>query len=160
MGIIIKSQNELDIMRKAGRIVAVILDILKKKIEPGIITEELDRITVEEMKRHGVTSSFKNYRGFPSHLCVSVNEQLVLGIPGERVLKEGDIVSLDFGAVYEGFHGDAADSGPSGGRPVRQDALDGAHRRGEVHRVGPFRPRDGIQPVGDSVLRGADAGRS
>ena len=108
MGIIIKSQHELDIMRKAGRIVATILDILKKKIEPGIITEELDRITVEEMKRHGVTSSFKNYRGFPAHLCVSINEQLVHGIPGERVLKEGDIVSLDFGAVYEGFHGDAA----------------------------------------------------
>ena len=108
MGIIIKSQRELDIMRKAGRIVAAILDILKKKIEPGIITAELDRITVEEMKRHGVTSSFKNYRGFPAHLCVSINEQLVHGIPGDRVLKEGDIVSLDFGAVYEGFHGDAA----------------------------------------------------
>jgi methionyl aminopeptidase len=108
MGIIIKSQRELDIMRKAGRIVATILDILQKKVEPGIITEELDRITVEEMKRHGVTSSFKNYRGFPSHLCVSVNEQLVHGIPGKRMLREGDIVSLDFGAVHDGVHGDAA----------------------------------------------------
>ena len=108
MGIIIKSEHELDIMRKAGRIVAAILDILKKRIEPGIITEELDRITVEEMKRYDVTSSFKGYRGFPANLCVSVNEQLVHGIPGDRVLKEGDIVSLDFGAVYDGFHGDAA----------------------------------------------------
>lgn len=108
MGIIIKSQREIDIMRKAGRIVAAILDILRKKIEPGIITEELDKITVEELKRHGATSSFKNYRGFPSHLCVSVNDQLVHGIPGKRVLREGDIVSLDFGAVYDGFHGDAA----------------------------------------------------
>lgn len=108
MGIIIKSEHELDIMRKAGRIVAAILDILKKRIEPGIITQELDRITVEEMKRYDVTSSFKGYRGFPANLCVSVNEQLVHGIPGDRVLKEGDIVSLDFGAVYDGFHGDAA----------------------------------------------------
>jgi len=108
MGIIIKSEHELDIMRRAGRIVAAILDILKKRIEPGIITEELDRITVEEMKRYDVTSSFKGYRGFPANLCVSVNEQLVHGIPGDRVLKEGDIVSLDFGAVYDGFHGDAA----------------------------------------------------
>jgi len=108
MGIIIKSQHELDIMRKAGRIVATILDILKKRIEPGIITEELDRITVEELKRHGATSSFKNYRGFPAHLCVSINDQLVHGIPGDQVIKEGDIVSLDFAAIYEGFHGDAA----------------------------------------------------
>lgn len=108
MGIIVKSKQELDIMRKAGRIVASILDILKKKIEPGIITEELDKITEQELERYGVTSSFKNYRGFPSSLCVSVNEELVHGIPGKRVLKEGDIVSLDFGAVYYGFHGDAA----------------------------------------------------
>jgi methionyl aminopeptidase len=96
MGIIIKSPQELDIMRRAGRIVASILDILKKRIEPGIITKELDNITVQELKRYGVTSSFKNYRGFPANLCVSVNEELVHGIPGKRVLKEGDIVSLDF----------------------------------------------------------------
>lgn len=108
MGIIVKSSQEIDIMRKAGRIVAAILDVLKKRIEPGIITEELDTITVHELSRHGATSSFKGYRGFPASLCVSVNEELVHGIPGKRVLEEGDIVSLDFGALFKGFHGDAA----------------------------------------------------
>lgn len=95
-------------MRKAGRIVAAILDVLKKRIEPGIITKELDDITVHELSKHSATASFKGYRGFPAHLCVSINEELVHGIPGKRVLKEGDIVSLDFGAFFDGFHGDAA----------------------------------------------------
>jgi methionyl aminopeptidase len=108
MGIIIKSSHEIDTMRRAGRIVANILDVLKRKIEPGIITEELDVITVHELSRHGATASFKGYRGFPASLCVSVNDELVHGIPGKRVLKDGDIVSLDFGAIFKGFHGDAA----------------------------------------------------
>ena len=108
MGIIIKSSHEIDTMRRAGRIVANILDVLKRKIEPGIITEELDAITVHELSRYGATASFKGYRGFPASLCVSVNDELVHGIPGKRVLKDGDIVSLDFGAIFKGFHGDAA----------------------------------------------------
>lgn len=108
MGIIIKSSHEIDTMRRAGRIVANILNILKRKIEPGIITEELDTITVHELGRHGATSSFKGYRGFPASLCVSVNDELVHGIPGKRVIEDGDIVSLDLGAIFEGFHGDAA----------------------------------------------------
>ena len=108
MGIVVKSPQEIEIMRQAGRIVGAILDLLKKRIEPGISTQELDAITVHELSRHGAESSFKGYRGFPSHLCVSVNEELVHGIPGKRMLKDGDIVSLDFGAVFNGFHGDAA----------------------------------------------------
>lgn len=95
-------------MRQAGRIVAAILDVLKKRIEPGIITEELDAITARELSRHGAISSFKGYRGFPANLCVSINDELVHGIPGKRVLEEGDIVSLDCGAIFQGFHGDAA----------------------------------------------------
>jgi len=108
MGIIIKSSHEIDTMRRAGRIVAIILDVLKRKIEPGIITEELDTITVRELSRHDATASFKGYNGFPASLCVSVNNELVHGIPGKRVLKDGDIVSLDFGAMFQGFQGDAA----------------------------------------------------
>ena len=95
-------------MRRAGRIVAAVLDVLKKMIEPGIITEELDAVTAEELGRYGVTASFKGYRGFPANLCVSINDEVVHGIPGKRALEEGDLVSLDFGAIYEGFHGDAA----------------------------------------------------
>ena len=108
MGIEIKSPHEIEAMRQTGRIVAAILEVLKKNIKPGIITKELDDLTVEELKRHGAKSSSKGYRGYPAHLCVSVNDELVHGIPGKRVLNEGDIVTVDFSAVYKGFHGDAA----------------------------------------------------
>ena len=108
MGIEIKSPREVEIMRKAGEIVAIVLDILKKRIKPGIITEELDAIAIEELNRQGAISSFKGYRGYPACLCVSINDELVHGIPGKRVFKEGDIVTIDFGAIYNGFHGDAA----------------------------------------------------
>lgn len=108
MGIEIKSPREIELMRKAGEIVAIVLDILKKRIKPGIITEELDAIAIEELNRQGAISSFKGYRGYPACLCVSINDELVHGIPGKRVLKEGDIVTIDFGAIYNGFHGDAA----------------------------------------------------
>jgi len=108
MGIIVKSPQEIEIMRQAGRIVAAILEVLVRRIKPGVITEELDTVTARELSRHGATSSFKGYRGFPAYLCVSVNDELVHGIPGKRVIEEGDIVSLDMGAVCHGFHGDAA----------------------------------------------------
>lgn len=89
-------------------IVASILDILKKSIEPGIITEELDTLAEKELDKRGAVAAFKGYRGYPASLCVSINEELVHGIPGKRAIKEGDLVSLDFGAIYDGFYGDAA----------------------------------------------------
>jgi len=95
-------------MRQAGRIVATILEILSKQIKPGMETRELDVIAAREVKRQGARASFKGYRGFPASLCVSVNDEIVHGIPGKRVLCEGDIVSLDFGAIFMGFQGDAA----------------------------------------------------
>ncbi|HUT67341.1 MAG TPA: type I methionyl aminopeptidase [Dehalococcoidales bacterium] len=114
MGIIIKSDEEIAAMRQAGRIVAEILEILSEQIKPGMKTKELDIIAVRELERLGAGSSFKNYRGYPATVCVSVNNEIVHGIPGDKVLKEGDIVSLDFGAVYHGFHGDAAVTVPVG----------------------------------------------
>jgi len=108
MGIIIKSEREIAIMRQAGRIVATVLDILKKQVKPGMKTKELDVIAGREVERLGGKPSFKGYRGFPANLCVSVNDQIVHGIPGERILREGDIVSLDFGASLNGFQGDSA----------------------------------------------------
>jgi len=108
MSIIIKTTEELDAMRQAGRIVATILEILSKQIKPGMETRELDVIAAREVKRQGARASFKGYRGFPASLCVSVNDEIVHGIPGKRVLCEGDIVSLDFGAIFMGFQGDAA----------------------------------------------------
>lgn len=108
MGIIIKSANEIAAMRRAGRVVASILKTLAEELKPGITTRQLDDIAVRELAVNGATSSFKGYRGFPSTLCVSVNEEIVHGIPGDRVIKQGDVVSLDFGAIVDGFHGDAA----------------------------------------------------
>jgi methionyl aminopeptidase len=106
--VIIKSDEEIDIMRKCGKILAAILDKLRVEIRPGIKTGQLDIIVAEESGKRGVVPSFKNYRGFPANLCVSVNDEIVHGIPGERILQEGDIVSLDVGAKLNGFHTDAA----------------------------------------------------
>jgi methionyl aminopeptidase len=114
MGIEIKSEKEIAVMRQAGKIVAEILRILTKQVKPGMKTKELDIIAERELKRLGAESSFKGYRGYPATVCVSINDEIVHGIPGGRVLKEGDIVSLDFGAIYNGFHGDAAITVPVG----------------------------------------------
>jgi len=108
MGIIIKSEEEIVIMRKAGKIVAEVLKAVSESMEPGMKTKELDIIAEKELERLGAKSSFKGYRGFPATICVSINDEIVHGIPGERVLKDGDIVSLDFGAIYDGFQGDSA----------------------------------------------------
>ena len=95
-------------MRQAGKIVAKTLQRLTEEIKPGIKTSHLDSVAASELKKYGAKASFKGYRGFPASLCVSVNEEIVHGIPGERELNSGDIVSLDFGAVVDGFHGDGA----------------------------------------------------
>jgi methionyl aminopeptidase len=108
MSIIIKSEREIAAMRKAGRAVALVLRILAEELKAGMKTRELDAVAGRELEKLGAKPSFKGYRGFPANLCVSVNDEIVHGIPGERVLAEGDIVSLDLGAIVDGFQGDAA----------------------------------------------------
>jgi methionyl aminopeptidase len=108
MGIILKSPREITQMRGAGRVAAAVLEEVGKKVRPGITTAELDDIAVSGVKKRGAEASFKGYRGFPASICTSVNEEVVHGIPGSRVLQEGEIISLDFGALLNGFHGDAA----------------------------------------------------
>lgn len=108
IGIIIKSSQEIAIMREAGRAVVAVIEVLTKEIRPGVTTGELDRVAVQEFKKLGTIASFKGYRGFPASICTSVNDEVVHGIPGNRVLKEGDIISLDVGAFLKGFHADAA----------------------------------------------------
>jgi len=105
---VIKSPQEVAIMRQAGKIVAKTLQKLTEEIKPGIKTSHLDSVAASELKKYGAKASFKGYRGFPASLCVSVNDEIVHGIPGERELNSGDIVSLDFGAIVNGFHGDGA----------------------------------------------------
>lgn len=105
---VIKSPQELAIMRQAGKIVARTLRKLAEEVKPGIRTRHLDSVAVSELKKYGAKASFKGYRGFPASVCVSVNDEIVHGIPGDRELNDGDIVSLDFGAIVNGFHGDGA----------------------------------------------------
>lgn len=104
----IKSAKEIELMRIAGRIVAETHEKLKEVIKPGITTKELDIIAEEYIRKSGALPAFKGYYGFPASICTSVNEQVVHGIPGPIVLKEGDIVGIDIGSIYEGFYGDAA----------------------------------------------------
>ena len=108
MGIIIKSEPEIAIMRQAGRIVAQVLEVLKDQVKAGMTTEELDAIAVREVRQRGAEPSFYHYHDYPANLCVSINEEIVHGIPDKRVIKEGDIVSIDFGCIYQGFQGDSA----------------------------------------------------
>ncbi|CAI8026384.1 Methionine aminopeptidase [Geodia barretti] len=121
-GITIKSAQELDAMRHAGAIVGATLTLLKRSVESGITTRELDNIAFKEITSHGAKPTFKGYRGFPASICASVNEEIVHGIPGKRVLKEGDIIKMDVGATIDGFIGDAAVSVPVG--TVTQEAID------------------------------------
>jgi methionyl aminopeptidase len=123
MAIVIKSAGELTVMRQAGRVVAVTLAALAKQVRPGINTLELDRLAEFTIRAQGATPSFKGYRGFPASVCVSVNEEVVHGIPGKRLLREGEIVSLDVGAILDGMQGDAALTVPVGQVSARMQTL-------------------------------------
>jgi methionyl aminopeptidase len=123
--IICKSPAEVELMREAGRIVAETHRLLKQAICPGVSTSHLDHLAERYILSQHATPSFKGYNGFPASICVSVNEELVHGIPGSRKLKEGDIVSIDIGACYKGFHGDSAWTYAVGNiSPVAQKLLD------------------------------------
>ena len=103
-----KSEREIKLMREAGRIVALAHEVVKKAIKPGVTTRELDAVIEAVILEHGATPSFKGYGGFPAASCTSINHVLVHGIPDDTPLKEGDIISIDFGANYKGYHGDSA----------------------------------------------------
>ena len=112
--IILKSRSEIEKMRKSNAIVAAILEELRKKIRPGVKTIELDRLSEELALKKGARPAFKGYRGYPYSLCASVNSEVVHGMPSDKELKEGDIVSLDFGILNDGYYGDAAVTVPVG----------------------------------------------
>ena len=107
-GITIKSERELQAMRRAGAIVAETIAVLKKTAKPGVSTARLDKIANREIRKRGAQPTFKGYRGFPGSICASVNEEIVHGIPGSRILKEGDLLKVDVGATLDGFIGDSA----------------------------------------------------
>jgi methionyl aminopeptidase len=109
MAVTIKSAREIELMREAGRILASVHEELEKALKPGMATMDIDRLGEEMIRSYGCIPSFKDYNGYPASICVSVNDEVVHGIPSKkRILHEGDIVSLDAGVIYHGYHSDAA----------------------------------------------------
>ncbi len=157
MGIVIKSEREIEIMRQAGRIVAETLAVVAEAVRPGITTHDLDDVTYRTITRQGATPSFKGYRGYPASLCASLNDEVVHGIPGKRVLKEGDVVSLDVGALYKGFHGDAALTVPVGKINGRTQALLDACKAGLAAGIGAARAGARVGDISAAVQTTVEA---
>jgi methionyl aminopeptidase len=105
---VIRSKDELNKMRRAGKVVAEMHEVTRAAIRPGVTTMDLNNVALEVLTKRGARSNFLNYHGFPAVICTSPNDMIVHGIPGEYVLREGDIISVDAGAIVEGYHGDAA----------------------------------------------------
>ncbi len=112
--LILKSASEIAYLKAAGRIAAETLRKAGEAVKPGMKTSELDRFAVSLIEKAGAVSAFKGYRGYPANICISINEEVVHGIPSERKIKEGDIVSLDVGVIKDGFFGDVAGTFPAG----------------------------------------------
>ena len=112
--IIRKTPEDLDKMRRAGRVVAETLQIMRETVRAGMTTKQLDEIAEAEIRKRDAVPSFLGYRGFTGTLCTSINHEIVHGIPGDKVVRDGDIIKIDCGAIVEGFHGDSAISLPVG----------------------------------------------
>lgn len=122
--IIVKTSEEIEVMRQANSIVADVLEMLQKEMRPGLTTRQMDRWAHDCCQDNGGQPAFLGYRGFPASLCVSINEQIVHGIPSKKVkVREGDIVSVDFGVIYNGFYGDSAVTIPVGKLTARKERL-------------------------------------
>lgn len=158
--IIRKSAQELDKMRRAGRIVAGAIDAVLARVQPGKTTEDLDRVAAAYINGQGATPSFLGYRGFTKTICASINDEIVHGIPSSRrVLVEGDLVSLDFGAIWEGFHADSAVTVFAGGQAPDADAerLVQATQRALADAIEQIRPGGRLSDIGHAVERVAVA---
>jgi methionyl aminopeptidase len=112
--VVLKHADEIEKARASNRIVAEVLSVLREKVKPGLTTRELDKIAESITEKRGAKPAFKGYRGYPFSLCTSVNEEVVHGMPSNRVLMEGDIIGLDFGVYYQGLYGDSAVTIPVG----------------------------------------------
>ena len=155
-GITIKSAQELEAMSKAGAVVGATLTLLKKSVTPGMTTKDLDNIAIGEITRLGAKPAFLGYQGFPASICTSVNEEIVHGIPGNRKLKEGDIVKVDCGATVDGFIGDAAVSIPVG--EVSKEASDLMDATRESLNIGiqAAIPGNRIGDIGSAIQKYAE----
>jgi len=162
--IIYKSEEEIRAIKRSNQIVARVLAELKKMIKQGVRTNELDKYAETRARELGAVPAFKGYRGYPASLCTSINEEIVHGIPSNRVLCEGEIISLDFGVIYDGYYGDAAVTYPVGKATPRADKLmatakesfyKGIEKMKEGNRISDisFAIQDYVESQGFSVIR-------
>ena len=152
MAVEIKSASEIDRMRRAGRVVAEILDALAAAVAPGVTTWDLDQLAERLIKEKGARSAFKGYRGFPAVLCASINHEVVHGIPSRsRKLAEGDLMKLDFGVSIEGFYGDAARTVPVGKVSDEARRLSEATRESLEAAIRTIRPGNRVGDIGHAV---------
>ena len=142
--ITLKSGHEIELMRRAGKITAAARALARDMVKPGVTTQQIDEAVYQFITSQGATPSFLNYSGFPASACISVNDEVIHGIPGKRVLREGDIVSVDVGAYIGGFHGDCAGTYPCGQvsdeamrliRVTQESFFEGLKYAREGHRV-------------------------
>ena len=149
--ITVRGTDELKKLEEASRVVLETLDVLERAVEPGVTTEELDRIAEEEIRRRGAKPAFLGYRGFPKTLCTSVNDEVVHGIPGRRKLAEGDVVGIDCGAIVAGYYGDAARTLPVGRVDAERSKLLRATREGLEAGISAARPGAHVSDIGAAV---------
>jgi methionyl aminopeptidase len=149
--ILLKSPQEIARMETTNRIVAEILEGVRERVQPGVETRELDELAEDLCRRRRVEPAFKGYRGFPRSICISVNEEVVHGIPGSRKLKDGDLVSLDFGVKYDGFYGDAAITVPVGELAAQARALMAATEASLYAGIDRFKPGNRLSDISHAV---------
>ncbi|MEW6014812.1 MAG: type I methionyl aminopeptidase, partial [Candidatus Zixiibacteriota bacterium] len=155
--IIKKTDAQIEIMRKAGKIVGDTLKMLEKEIKPGVSTEDLDKMAEDFILSHGARPAFKGYRGFPATACISIDEEVVHGIPGRRILTEGQIVSVDLGAIVDGYYGDAARTFPVGEISAEKRKLLEVTRRSLEAGIEQVQPGNRLGMVSSAIQKVAEA---
>jgi methionyl aminopeptidase len=149
--ITIRSQEELLKLEEASRIVLETLDAVERAVAPGVTTDELDRVAEAEIRRQGAKPAFVGYRGYPKTLCTSVNDEVVHGIPGKRTLRDGDVIGVDCGAIFEGYFGDAARTLPVGRISAEASKLLEVTKKALEAGIAAARPGNRVSDIGAAV---------
>lgn len=155
--VILRTPAEIEQMRRAGSLVGQVLERLREHVAPGVSTRELDAIAENMICSRGGVPSFKGYRGYPASICASVNNEIIHGIPGDRMLVDGDIISIDCGAMLGGYHGDAAMTFPVGPVSAEAEKLMTVTREALNAGIAMARPKMRLGDVGNAIQRYVEA---
>jgi methionyl aminopeptidase len=155
--IILKSKDQIEIMRRAGRVVAETLDMVSSEIKAGMTTEALNELIDAFLRDHGAIPAFKDYQGYPASACISINEEVVHGIPGKRVIKDGDIVSVDVGSIVDGYYGDSARTYAVGDVSSDKSRLMESTRKALMAGIDKARKGNKLGEISATVQRVAEA---